>query len=269
MKKSAPEGTAKSDREEVSCRLRKEHHDRRQNHLWCEKVKFVCSPCSFGLQAIGLKGLKYVRTNDIFIGVGWRSLCDQKFLNIGYANVTSDRGATGTGKTVTLQILAEGFSGAGVPVFLSDVKGDLNQGPRAGRIRCHKLAQPPFPSARQTRFLTISYYRRFPCDLLGHCTGKTGHPVRTDDFGDGPRCVAQLWTLTEAQGGHLKHCLSYVRRRRRMARFWNPEKRFAILAGLDSAERLYVGAALFGNVSAASVGARSQRRLLVLKPRGG
>ena len=63
----------------------------------------------------------------VFIGGGGQDYAEPQGLNLKYANRHGlIAGATGTGKTVTLQILAEGFSNAGVPVFLSDVKGDLS-----------------------------------------------------------------------------------------------------------------------------------------------
>ncbi len=66
-------------------------------------------------------------SSDIFIGGGGPDYATKQFLDLGYANRHGlIAGATGTGKTVTLQILAEGFANAGVPVFLSDVKGDLS-----------------------------------------------------------------------------------------------------------------------------------------------
>ena len=66
-------------------------------------------------------------SSDIFIGGGGPDHATKQFLDLGYANRHGlIAGATGTGKTVTLQILAEGFANAGVPVFLSDVKGDLS-----------------------------------------------------------------------------------------------------------------------------------------------
>ena len=65
--------------------------------------------------------------NHIFIGGGGADYSEKQWLNLKYANRHGlVAGATGTGKTVTLQILAEGFAQAGVPVFLSDVKGDLS-----------------------------------------------------------------------------------------------------------------------------------------------
>ena len=81
-------------------------------------------------------------TNDIFIGGGGPDYATQQFLSLGYANRHGlIAGATGTGKTVTLQILAEGFSAQGVPVFLSDVKGDLSGLASAGS-ETHKLHGP-------------------------------------------------------------------------------------------------------------------------------
>ncbi len=65
--------------------------------------------------------------SDIFIGGAGTGYAEKQFMKLGYANRHGlIAGATGTGKTITLQILAEGFANAGVPVFLSDVKGDLS-----------------------------------------------------------------------------------------------------------------------------------------------
>ena len=64
--------------------------------------------------------------NGVFLGGGGEAYGEKQYLLLNYANRHGlVAGATGTGKTVTLQILAEGFSAAGVPVFLADVKGDL------------------------------------------------------------------------------------------------------------------------------------------------
>ena len=66
-------------------------------------------------------------SSDLFIGGGGPAYSTQQFLSLKYANRHGlVAGATGTGKTVTLQIMAEGFADAGVPVFLSDVKGGLS-----------------------------------------------------------------------------------------------------------------------------------------------
>ncbi len=78
-----------------------------------------------------VKGLVIV--TGLFIGGGGEGYGEKQFLTLKYANRHGlIAGATGTGKTVTLQILAEGFSNAGVPVFLSDVKGDLSGACRGG-----------------------------------------------------------------------------------------------------------------------------------------
>ena len=113
----------------------------------------------------------------LFVGGGGAGYREQQHLIIKYANRHGlIAGATGTGKTVTLQILAESFSAAGVPVFLSDVKGDL-----AG------LAKPGSPQSNlhdafTSRASTIGFddygYGSFPVtfwDLFG----EQGHPVRT------------------------------------------------------------------------------------------
>ncbi len=70
----------------------------------------------------------------VFIGGGGKDYADQQHLLLSHANRHGlIAGATGTGKTVTLQILAEGLSAAGVPVFLADIKGDLSGLAKAGR----------------------------------------------------------------------------------------------------------------------------------------
>ena len=85
-------------------------------------------------------------------------------------------GAMGTGKTVTLQILAEGFSAAGVPVVMSDIKGDLSGIAKAGSPD-HKLHQPFMDRCAKIGLVDFSY-TDFPVtfwDLFG----EQGHPVRT------------------------------------------------------------------------------------------
>lgn len=105
-------------------------------------------------------------------------------------------GATGTGKTVTLQTLAEGFSAAGVPVFLADVKGDL-----AG---ISQLGQPNAALQERARQLQLTDFtpHAFPTmfwDLLG----TSGHPVRATVSDFGPLLLARLLELSQAQEGAL------------------------------------------------------------------
>src|SRR5947208_923318 len=105
-------------------------------------------------------------------------------------------GATGTGKTVTLQVLAEGFSRIGVPVFLADVKGDLAGLAAAGvsspkltaRLNTIKADEPAF-SANPVVFWDVY--------------GKAGHPVRATISDMGPLLLARLLNLNDTQRGVL------------------------------------------------------------------
>ena len=136
----------------------------------------------------------------IFIGGGGDGYGEPQTLLLEYANRHGlIAGATGTGKTVTLQILAEGFSAAGVPVFLSDVKGDLSGLAKSG-TEDFKL-HDPFMKRANTIGLDLQY-DAFPVtfwDLLG----EQGHPVRTTVAEMGPLLLSTLMGLTEAQEGVL------------------------------------------------------------------
>ena len=166
-------------------------------------------------------------------------------------------GATGTGKTVTLRVLAERFSAIGVPVFLADVKGDLSGIPRAGGDnpkvveRVAKLGLAPFA------------YEGYPVtfwDLFG----EQGHPVRATVSEMGPLLLGRILNLNDIQGGVLSMIfriaddngllLLDLKDLREMARFVGDN------AGQFRTE--------YGNVSAASVGA-IQRGLLTLEEQGG
>ena len=108
-------------------------------------------------------------------------------------------GATGTGKTVTLQILAESFSAAGVPVFLADVKGDLS-GMAAAGSASHKLHE-----AFAKRAATIGHdlqYRAFPVTYWD-VFGQSGHPVRATVAEMGPLLLARILQLNDTQEGVL------------------------------------------------------------------
>ena len=112
-------------------------------------------------------------------------------------------GATGTGKTVTLMTLAEGFSKLGVPVFLADVKGDVAGLAVAGNAdarvqeRAATIGIPDFaPAANPVVFW----------DLYG----KLGHPVRTTVSEMGPTLLARILELNDTQSGVLDICLLYT-----------------------------------------------------------
>ena len=201
-------------------------------------------------------------TNEIFIGGGGDAYGVKQGLSLGYANRHGlIAGATGTGKTVTLQILAEGFSAAGVPVFLSDVKGDLSGLAKSGSPD-HKLHEPFTKRAGIIGFDDFTY-DAFPVtfwDLFG----QQGHPVRTTVSEMGPLLLARLLELSEAQEGILNIAF-------RLA----DEEGLPLLDLKDLQSLLvWIGqhakelSLRYGNVSGASIGA-IQRRLLVLENQGG
>lgn len=201
-------------------------------------------------------------TDGVFIGGGGDAYGTKQFMSLGYANRHGlIAGATGTGKTVTLQILAEGFSAAGVPVFLSDVKGDLSGLAKSGSSE-HKLHLPFTERAQKIGFDDYTY-NAFPVtfwDLLG----EQGHPVRTTISEMGPLLLGRLLDLTEAQEGILNIAF-------RLA----DEHGWPLLDLKDlQALLVWVGenakdlSLRYGNVSTASIGA-IQRRLLVLENQGG
>lgn len=200
--------------------------------------------------------------NHVFLGGGGEAYGTKQGLSLGYANRHGlIAGATGTGKTVTLQILAEGFSAAGVPVFLSDVKGDLSGLARPGSAD-HKLHQAFMDRAATIGFDTYAY-ERFPVafwDLFG----TQGHPVRTTVSEMGPLLLARLLELTDAQEGILNIAF-------RLA----DEDGLPLLDLKDLQSLLvWIGenratlSLRYGNISVQSVGA-IQRRLLVLENQGG
>ena len=178
-------------------------------------------------------------------------------LSLKYANRHGlISGATGTGKTVSLQIIAEGLSAAGVPVFVADVKGDLSG-----------LAEPvemkDFLTARAEKIGLDPYEPKgFPVcfwDLFG----KQGHPIRATVSEMGPLLLARLLDLNATQEGVLT--LAF--------RLADDEKLLLLdlkdLRSLlvDVAERAKELSAEYGHVSRASVGA-IQRRLLALEEQG-
>ena len=199
--------------------------------------------------------------NGIFIGGGGPDYSDPQFLGLKYANRHGlIAGATGTGKTVTLQILAEGFSAAGVPVFLSDVKGDLS-GLAAEGSETFKL-HDAFTSRAEKIGLTDYAYGAFPVtfwDLFG----EVGHPVRTTLAEMGPLLLSRLMELSEAQEGIMNIAFRVA-----------DEEGMPLLDLKDlQALLVWVGenrdalSLRYGNVSPQSVGA-IQRQLMVLENQG-
>ncbi|WP_170394124.1 helicase HerA-like domain-containing protein [Ruegeria arenilitoris] len=199
---------------------------------------------------------------NIFLGGAGEDYSQPQNLTLKYANRHGlIAGATGTGKTVTLQILAEGFSAAGVPVFLSDVKGDLSGLAMAGS-ESHKLHQ-----AFQDRAARIGFqdYIYAACPVtFWDLFGEQGHPVRTTVTEMGPLLLSRLMDLSEAQEGILNIAFRVA-----------DEEGMPLLDLKDlQALLVWIGenrtqlSLRYGNVSTASIGA-IQRRLLVLENQGG
>jgi len=119
-------------------------------------------------------------------------------------------GATGTGKTVTLQILTEGFSKAGIPVFAADVKGDLSGLSQAGS-ETHKLHDKLIARAEKIGLIGNDYagmlgsgyeYEAMPT-IFWDLYGEQGHPIRTTIAEMGPTLLSRLMGLNETQEGIL------------------------------------------------------------------
>ncbi|GJE42226.1 helicase HerA-like domain-containing protein [Methylobacterium soli] len=164
-------------------------------------------------------------------------------------------GATGTGKTVTLQVMAEGFSNAGVPVFAADIKGDLSGLAAAGE------AKPVF--VKRAEELGLTYEPdRFPT-VFWDLFGDQGHPIRCTVTEMGPLLLARLLELNDTQEGVLNIAFRVADENQ-----WPviDLKDLRALLGFLS-ENLKEISGKYGNVSAASVGA-IQRQLLMLENQG-
>ncbi|MGR3603474.1 MAG: helicase HerA-like domain-containing protein [Heliomarina sp.] len=199
---------------------------------------------------------------QIFVGGGGIDYAEHQGLTLKYANRHGlVAGATGTGKTVTLQILAEGFSAKGVPVFLSDVKGDLSGLSKPGSAES-KLHEAFIKRAETIGFQEFAY-NAVPVTFWD-LYGEMGHPVRTTVAEMGPLLLARLLDLTEAQEGILNIAFRVA-----------DEDGLPLLDLKDlQALLVWIGenrdklSLRYGNVSVSSIGA-IQRRLLVLDNQGG
>ena len=166
-------------------------------------------------------------------------------------------GATGTGKTITLQTLAEGFSKLGVPVFMADVKGDLTGISQPG------VATPKLAKVIAERGLATPEFAAFPTTLWD-VFGEQGHPVRATVSDLGPLLLGRMLNLNETQAGVLQLVFKIadddglllldMKDLRAMCQFVGDN------AGDFTTE--------YGNISAASIGA-IQRGLMQIEAQGG
>lgn len=189
----------------------------------------------------------------IFVGQSTKAECLALAFGNRHGLVT---GATGTGKTVTLQVLAEGFSRAGVPVFAADIKGDLSGIAMAGEAR--------EAIVKRAKDMGLDYEPdAFPI-IFWDLFGEQGHPVRATISEMGPLLLSRLMDLNETQEGVLNIAFRVA------------DEEGLLLLDLKDLRAILVfvaenAAALtttYGNVSKATIGT-IQRRLLVLENQGG
>ncbi|QCI94356.1 helicase HerA-like domain-containing protein [Novosphingobium sp. EMRT-2] len=197
--------------------------------------------------------------DDIYLGLGANG--ERQVLRLGRANRHGlVAGATGTGKTVTLQGIAEQFSARGVPVFLADVKGDLSG-----------IAMPGSPTfknadkleARAKELGITDYAYSDNPAVFWDLYGESGHPIRTTISEMGPLLLARLMGLNETQEGVLNIAFRYA------------DENGLLLIDMDDLQAVLVACAenagelatKYGNVTKASVGA-IQRQLLAFESQG-
>lgn len=165
-------------------------------------------------------------------------------------------GATGTGKTVTLKVLAENFSRIGVPVFLADAKGDVSSIAKAGR------SNPKFEQRLQLLGLEQIPFAASPT-VFWDVFGQHGHPIRTTISEIGPLLLAQMLNLNDTQEGVLSAVFRIADDQGLLLIDFKDLK--AMLSYVsDNAADLK---AEYGNLSPASIGA-IQRNLLALGDQG-
>jgi DNA helicase HerA-like ATPase len=166
-------------------------------------------------------------------------------------------GATGTGKTVSLQKLAESFSRIGVPVFLADIKGDLTGISQPGKLE-GKIAQ-----AIQERGLTMPEPMACPTTLWD-VFGEQGHPVRATITDMGPLLIGRMLNLNETQAGVLQIVFKIADANGLLLLDLKDLRAMLQHVG-DNAKQFTTE---YGNISPASVGA-IQRGLLQIEAQGG
>ncbi len=165
-------------------------------------------------------------------------------------------GATGTGKTVSLQILAEAFSRRGVPVFMADVKGDLSGISQAGK------EHPKLAERAAAIGLDDYHYEAFPV-VFWDLYGEQGHRVRATVSEMGPLLLARLLGLNDTQEGVLYAVFKMADDQGMLLLDLKDLRALLVFAG-ENSKQLQLE---YGNISGASIGA-IQRRLLVLEEEG-
>jgi uncharacterized protein len=201
--------------------------------------------------------------NGIFIGATAKDDgAEAQYLNLKRANRHGlIAGATGTGKTVTLQGLVDSFSSLGVPVFVSDVKGDLAGLAMAGTAS-DKMHEPFAARAADIGYEGFTYADN-PV-VFWDLYGEKGHPIRTTISEMGPLLLARIMGLNETQEGVLNIAFRVA------------DDQGLLLLNLEDLQAMLIWCAenaetigtKYGNVTKASVGS-IQRQLLMLEDQGG
>ena len=166
-------------------------------------------------------------------------------------------GATGTGKTVTLKVLAESFSRLGVPVFLADAKGDVSSLAKAG------VSSPKFGERLKTLNIESVPFAASPV-MFWDLFGQQGHPIRTTISEIGPLLLAQMLNLNDTQEGVLSAVFRIADDQGLLLIDFKDLKAMLTYVSENAAELK----AEYGNLSPASLGA-IQRNLLALGDQGG
>ena len=166
-------------------------------------------------------------------------------------------GATGTGKTVTLQIMAEGFCKAGVPVFAADVKGDLSGISQQG-------APQDFLLERAKKVGFDDYGFEATPTIFWDLFGEQGHPIRTTISEMGPLLLSRLMGLTDAQEGALNIAFK-IADEEGLALLDLKDLRSLLSDLADRGKELRTD---YGNLNAMTIGS-IQRRLVVIEEQGG
>ncbi|WP_319410657.1 DUF853 domain-containing protein [uncultured Cohaesibacter sp.] len=205
-----------------------------------------------------------LQDGEIYLGTSFLSSEDGtqssqgEYLNLGLANrhglIT---GATGTGKTVSLQILAEGFSNAGVPVFCADVKGDLSGLAAEGEAKDFLAKR-----AEIIGFADEYGFASVPT-IFWDLFGEQGHPVRTTITDMGPLLLSRLMGLNDTQEGVLNIAFKLADDEGML--LLDLKDLRALLINME--ERRKELSSVYGNISSTSIGA-IQRDLLVLEQQG-
>ena len=192
--------------------------------------------------------------NKIWVGTGDAPVCLLPQMANRHGLIA---GATGTGKTVSLKVLAEGFSSMGVPVFLADIKGDLAGMVEVGTHNDHiakRLVECGVPSFQYCEFPSVFW------DVYG----KQGHPVRATVSEMGPTLLARMLGLNDTQTGVLSILFRIADDEGMLLLDLKDLK--AMLAYIGENARAYT--LDYGNISTATVGA-IQRAIGVLEDEGG